>query len=424
MINEKLKNMRIKQKIMIIFSILLGVYIIAVLIGVIGLSVMGESPTVRMVALVLLIVVAVVNLILVFKLGGAVVLSLVGPVKELEEASKKMAVGDFSGAVTYHSEDELGELADCFRATGGTLKVIVDDLYHMISEFTKGNFDVRSNCRDKYVGDYAPLLVQLREMVITISEVLGNIQGASDQVAAGSAELAKSAQGLAEGAAEQADSVEELLETVTEVTSQVEETSLTVDRLHDSAKSVGMEARKTKEMMTKLTEAMDSIKSTSQEIGNIIADIEDIASQTNLLSLNAAIEAARAGEAGKGFAVVAEQIRKLAEDSAQSAVKTKRLIETSLQEVMNGNDITIETAEVTNKSMERLEQVLIAVGEIRMASDKEAVSIKGIEKSVERISVVVGNNSAAAEETSATSEELSAQAVTLNEQVEKFNLRR
>ncbi len=91
---------------------------------------------------------------------------------------------------------------------------------------------------------------------------------------------------------------------------------------------------------------------------------------------------------------------------------------------MNGNDITIETAEVTNKSMERLEQVLIAVGEIRMASDKEAVSIKGIEKSVERISVVVGNNSAAAEETSATSEELSAQAVTLNEQVEKFNLRR
>ena len=122
--------------------------------------------------------------------------------------------------------------------------------------------------------------------------------------------------------------------------------------------------------------------------------------------------------------MVAEQIRKLAEDSAQSAVKTKRLIETSLQEVMNGNDITIETAEVTNKSMERLEQVLIAVGEIRMASDKEAVSIKGIEKSVERISVVVGNNSAAAEETSATSEELSAQAVTLNEQVEKFNLRR
>ena len=210
---------------------------------------------------------------------------------------------------------------------------------------------------------------------------------------------------------------------MTEVTNQVEETSHTVDRLHDSAKSVGVEAKRTKEKMTNLMEAMESIKSTSQEIGNIIADIEDIASQTNLLSLNAAIEAARAGEAGKGFAVVAEQIRKLAEDSAQSAVKTKRLIENSLQEVMNGNDITMETADATNKAMEGLEHVLIAVGEIRTASDKEAVSIKAIEKSVEQISAVVENNSAAAQETSATSEELSAQAVTLNEQVEKFRLR-
>ncbi len=423
MINEKLKNMRIKQKVMMIFSVLLWVYIIAVLIGVIGLSVMGENPVARMAALVLLIITAVVNLVLVFKMGGAVVLSLSGPVKELEEASKKMAAGDFSGVVTYHSDDELGELADCFRETGGTLKAIIDDLYHMFSEFTKGNFDVRSNCREKYVGDYAPLLSQLREMVLTISDVLGNIQNAADQVAAGSTELAKSAQGLAEGAADQASSITELLETVTEVTSQVEETSLTVDRLHDSAKSVGAEAGKTKEKMIKLTEAMESIKTTSQEIGNIITDIEDIASQTNLLSLNAAIEAARAGEAGKGFAVVAEQIRKLAEDSAQSAVKTKRLIEASLQEVMNGNDITAETAEVTNNAMERLEHVLIAVGEIRMASDKEAVSIKGIEKTVGQISAVVENNSAAAQETSATSEELSAQAVTLNEQVERFHLR-
>lgn len=420
---EKLKNMRIKQKIMAIFSILLGVYIIAVLAGVIGLSVMGENPTARMVALVLLIITAIVNLALVVKLGGAVVLSLLKPVRELEEAAKRMAVGDFSTEITYDSDDELGELADCFRTTSSTLKVIIDDLHNIISEFTKGNFNVRTNSRDKYVGDYEPLLTQLREMVHTISDILGNIQNASDQVAAGSAELANSAQGLAEGAADQASSVQELFETMTEVTGQVEETSLTIDRLHDSAKSVGIEAEKTRAKMAELMSAMESIKSTSQEISNIIGDIEDIASQTNLLSLNAAIEAARAGEAGKGFAVVAEQIRKLAEDSAQSAVKTKRLIETSLQEVMKGNDITEETANATNKAMEGLEHVLIAVGEIRMASDKEAASIKGIEKSVEQISAVVENNSAAAEETSATSEELSAQAVTLNEQVERFHLR-
>ncbi|HBA69769.1 MAG TPA: methyl-accepting chemotaxis protein [Lachnospiraceae bacterium] len=421
---EKLKNLQIKQKVMIVFSITLGAYIIAVLIGVIGLSIMGENPIARTVALVLLIVIAVANLVLVLKLGGAVVLSLVKPVGELAEASRRMAVGDFSADVTYDSDDEIGELANCFRETNNTLKAIIDDLYGIISEFTEGNFDVRSKCREKYVGDYAPLLDQLRNMVLTISEVIGNIQGAADQVAAGSSELANSAQGLAEGATDQATAVQGLLETMTEVTGQVEETSHTVDRLHESAQSVGTEAEKTKEKMSRLMEAMEAIKSTSQEIGNIIADIEDIASQTNLLSLNAAIEAARAGEAGKGFAVVAEQIRKLAEDSAQSAVKTKRLIETALQEVMNGNDITEETAEATNNAMEGLNHVLAAVGEIRTAADKEAESIKGIEKNVERISAVVENNSAAAQETSATSEELSAQAVTLNEQVEKFKLRR
>lgn len=122
-----------------------------------------------------------------------------------------MAVGDFSTEITYDSDDELGELADCFRTTSSTLKIIIDDLHNIITEFTKGNFNVRTNSKDKYVGDYEPLLTQLVEMVHTISDILGNIQNASDQVAAGSAELANSAQGLAEGAADQASSVQELL---------------------------------------------------------------------------------------------------------------------------------------------------------------------------------------------------------------------
>ena len=168
---------------------------------------------------------------------------------------------------------------------------------------------------------------------------------------------------------------------------------------------------------------MESIKTTSHEINNIIVDIEDIAAQTNLLSLNAAIEAARAGEAGKGFAVVADQIRKLAEDSAQSAVRTKDLIEASLLEVSKGNDITEDTSASMNKVIDELENILLAVGEIRIASDRQAVSVEEIEKGVEQISMVVTSNSATAEETSATSEQLSAQAITLNEQVGQFKLR-
>ncbi len=424
MIEEKLKGKNIKQKIMMVFGSMLTAYIFTVIVGVLGMSWLSKYPTARIVAMVVLVLIAIFNLVFVLKISGSVVLSLVQPIKELEDAAKKMAEGDFDVDITYDSDDELGELADCFRATTSSLKVIIEDLYRIVSELKEGNFDVETECPERYVGDFEPLLQQLMDMVEKISNVLGSIQSAADQVAAGSTELANSAQGLAEGAANQASSVEELLATVTEVTSQVEENSRATDRLHENAKSVGGEAEVSRKKMAELMHAMESIKDTSQEINNIIVDIEEIASQTNLLSLNAAIEAARAGDAGKGFAVVADQIRKLAEDSAQSAVKTKQLIEASLLEVSKGNDMTTETAGSMNKVIDELEDILVAVDEIRNASDKQAVSVKEIEKGVEQISMVVTSNSATAEQTSATSEQLSAQAVTLNGQVEQFKLRK
>ena len=175
--------------------------------------------------------------------------------------------------------------------------------------------------------------------------------------------------------------------------------------------------------MEELTRAMETIKETSNEIGKIIVDIEEIASQTNLLSLNAAIEAARAGEAGKGFAVVAEQIRKLAEDSAKSAVTTKELIDKSIREVQKGNEITERTTESFDDVIKEMDHIVLAIANIRIASDKQAVSVREIESGFESISAVVESNSAAAEESSATSQELSAQAAALKGQVDHFQLR-
>ena len=159
-----------------------------------------------------------------------------------------------------------------------------------------------------------------------------------------------------------------------------------------------------------------------EEINLLTENIISITGQTNLLALNASIEAARAGEAGKGFAVVADQIRKLAEQSAQSAIDTRKLIETSIGEVDNGGIITKDTAEHLDKVMEGLDEILLAVGGVRRASDKQAVAMKEIEKGVEQISQVVESNSAAAEETSATSEELSAQSESLNSLIDHFKL--
>ncbi len=168
---------------------------------------------------------------------------------------------------------------------------------------------------------------------------------------------------------------------------------------------------------------MERINETSKEIANIITAIEDIASQTNLLSLNASIEAARAGEAGKGFAVVADQIGKLAADSAASAVDTKRLIENAICEVESGNEITIRATKAIESVIQGIGILAESTNEISEMSMTQAEAMKQLEVGVEQIAEVIQSNSAAAEETSATSEELSAQSDNLEQLLGEFKVR-
>ncbi len=369
------------------------------------------------------VILLVAAIVIVRKMYKSIVKDVINPIKEMEEAVAELAQGNLDVEVTYEGDNEIGSLADSLRATIARLKLIVEDLSLGLSEFSKGNFAIESEHADAYVGSFRALMEGLLGLIQGFSATMININDAAEQVSLGSNELASSSQDLAEGASDQAAVVEELLATVMEVSNQVEENTKMTDKAHANARTIGDQAQASRRKMEELTEAMDSIRETSAEISKIIADIEGIAAQTNLLSLNAAIEAARAGEAGKGFAVVADQIRNLADDSAKSAVSTKQLIDKAIEEVQKGNEITEETAKSLNLVIDEMGELVEAVATIRQATDKQATSVKEIETSVENISGVVQNNSAVAQETSATSEELSAQAITLKELVEQFKLR-
>ena len=171
-----------------------------------------------------------------------------------------------------------------------------------------------------------------------------------------------------------------------------------------------------------IEKAMKELQSLSR-INEMVDRILEITSQTNLLSLNASIEAARAGEAGRGFAVVAEQIRMLAENSAQAAETSRHLLEANQSEVDRGNTVTQQTAESLNKVLTELDDIIQEVANIRVASDQQAESVKRIANGVKDIGDVIQSNSAASEETSATSEELSAEADSLDGLITKFKLR-
>ena len=372
--------------------------------------------------LMLVIIAAAVTIAL--KIGSNIADGIEKPLEELSKRLEDFSHGDLDSPFPeIKRKDEIAVIiSDCTRMAEN-LRAIIADVGELMHEMAEGNFATDTAIEEKYEGNFNELLMSMRKLNQQMDSTLGHINEASIQVTEGAGQLAESAQELAEGATEQAGAIEELTATVESVTTIAVDSAEKAGDAAVRAKSASTKAQRSRTDMQDLMGAMERITATSKEIENIIGAIEDIASQTNLLSLNASIEAARAGEAGKGFAVVADQIGKLAADSANSAVSTKELIVKSLEEIEKGNQIvqaTMQTIGEVLGSMEEFEQVASASAE---SSNVQADMLKQVETGIEQISIVVQSNSAASEETSAISEELSAEAISLREMVSYFKLR-
>lgn len=378
----------------------------------------------EIIAVIIMIAVIILSILSGRRYGNQIADGISKPLQQISERLKTFAEGDLDSEFPEHdAKDEVAEMIETARKMADNLNVIISDSGKLLNEMADGNFAVATEHEERYTGKFNDLLVGIRNMNREIDESLRQVEETAEQVSLGSGNMAEAAQSLAEGATEQAGAVEELQATIADITANVEHTAENLQKSHADARKYADDADHSREQMHAMVEAMQRISESSMKIENIISELEDIASQTNLLSLNASIEAARAGEAGKGFAVVADQIRKLAEQSAASAVSTRELIEGSIHDVEEGNKAVALVSETLDEVIKGINDIADTSKSLSENSQSQVTAMEQAEQGVNQISEVVQSNSAMAQETSATSEELSAQAETLDNLVRQFTLR-
>jgi len=263
------------------------------------------------------------------------------------------------------------------------------------------------------IGGLIVVILITLSIVKPISKCIGSLTESAEQVTSASSQISKASQQLAEGANQQASGLEETSSSLEEMAGMTKHNADNARQANTLAVNTRVAAQKGTNAMQRMSRAIEDIKKSSDETAKIIKTIDEIAFQTNLLALNAAVEAARAGEAGKGFAVVAEEVRNLAQRSAEAAKNTTSLIEESKNNSDNGVKVSQEVATILKEIVDSVKKVTDLVAEVAAASEEQSKGIDQVNSAVAHMDNITQQNASSAEESASSSEELSAQSTQL-----------
>lgn len=359
-----------------------------------------------------------------FSLGSLIsymLKKIVKPIIDITSNSRPLQEGKLELDLSYSAEDEIGELSYTLSSSLKTINGYVADINSIMAELSAGNFNVKT-CTT-YIGDFYSIQSSIESFTKTISKALNQMTQAEHRISLNAEQLSENSQSVAQGATEQASSIQELYATLDELSKSAKQNVEIAAKALEHARLTGEQVTISSDQTKQMVSAMADISNTSEQIGQIIATIEDIAFQTNILALNAAVEAARAGEAGKGFAVVADEVRSLATQSDQAAKATKELIGNCVGAASKGIKIVNEVSLSLERTMDLVMSSNSDINTIATAVNSEADSIVQVTHGIEQISTVTQTNSASSEEAAAVSSELFEQARKLQDQTKKFRLK-
>ncbi len=343
------------------------------------------------------------------------------PIGLITEGAAKLEAGDLNIHIELATEDELGRLSQAFNHISATISNYIEDISGQLSRMAENNMDI--TITQDYIGDFIPIQASIEKISQSLNDTLHQIVLSADEVSASSENVSSGAQVLSDGAAEQAAAIDQLAASIESLAKDVAANAKDAKEANDIVSGVGRDIQASNDEMGHLVEAMAEISHSSGEIEKIVKTIEDIADQTELLSLNASIEASRAGAAGRGFAVVANEIRELAAKSAEAVNQTSALIEKSQAAVENGIGIADYTAKSLEAVVKGSKDVLNSMDKISIASENQKNVLEQLTENIELISKVVQSNSSYAQNSATTSAELSDQSRRLHELVNRFHLK-
>ena len=368
-----------------------------------------------------LVVIVVILFCLAYWVGQLIAKQISAPIVNTTNRLVRVVEGDLHGETPVTQRgDETQVLNDAMVNTIRHFSAYIKDIERFLSELSDGNLNVTSDL--EYAGDYSKIREALIKIRGNLKTTISGIKEVSEQVASGSGALSTSAQLLAHNTSEEAATLEEISSMTNDIETNVGKNANATVEASNLLKNVVATVETGSAKMNEMKESMDEIQRSSEEIEKIVKMIDDIAFQTNILSLNAAVEAARAGAAGKGFAVVADEVRNLAAKSAEAAKNTMQLVEMSSRSVKVGGELTNETDESLRAIHSSIGQFAQLMDGITEASKEQEGAIKQITLGIEQLANAVQSNSATAEQSASSTNELNRLAGTLKEEVEHFNV--
>ncbi|WP_315078152.1 methyl-accepting chemotaxis protein [uncultured Clostridium sp.] len=348
---------------------------------------------------------------------------LIEGINHIKEIAKNLSSGKLKIDTTYNSADEMGEMSRDLTDAIERLVTYISDITYTLEKISSGVLDIHLDSSIEYIGDFSPIQKSLNNIINSLDTIFFNMKQSISTISNRSEQLSLVTKMLSEGSTNQAGAVQELFASFNEILDQVKKNTENAEKVNEFSNDTKIIVKEGNDKMLKLVKSMYEISSASKKIAEIINTIEEIASQTNLLALNAAIEAARAGEFGKGFAVVAEEVRQLAEKSAEAVNNVTKIVGNSLLLVSNGESLVKETATSLGIIVRNVDHTANLINAITVASENQAEAIAQMTTGVNQISQVIQTNSATAEELAVSTQELSVQTQRIETEVKKYNLK-